>query len=314
MNKLSLYITSITIATILLMSACGNTESGDTSAGNAEDGISLKLNLTEGNEFTQALNLKFDSKMTMPEKEPMDQTMENNTIISHKVLSTGDSTEVQMTFDRMQMTMGMGEQVMQLDTETDSVDARLKPANDIFKGLIGQPLVITFLPNADAVGIEGYEQIMQNIAETQGVDPTQLQGFTQNMNQSVSTYAATLPEGTVKPGDSWSNEVSQDMQGYPVNATNTYTLKEIKDEVAIVELDGVFDIDTTGMGEAGLAPENMKLSGTQTGTLEVDRVTGWTNSADLQQVIDLNLSMMGQSMDVKLTGTITIREKDMATE
>jgi len=47
------------------------------------------------------------------------------------------------------------------------------------------------------------------------------------------------------------------------------------------------------------------LTGTQTGTLEIDLATGWTLKGELEQNMTISVSQMGQTMDMDMTNTVS---------
>lgn len=272
--------------------------------------VTLKLNLTEGAEFKQSIITDMNITMNMGEKMGnMDQKMTMGMLFSNKVLSAGDSTKIEMIFDRAQM--GMNMMGMSVNIDTDSLEQQqdnpmVKELGKVYGMLIGKPLVTTYLPNATVVSTEGMDMILAEMAEKNNVDPKQLESLSQNMNQNVNSYIVAFPDKPLSIGDTWTKEATQNNQGMGVISTNTYTLTDVKDGIAYVELSGVLTVDTKGLEELGMSAEDMTMSGTQTGTLEVDVATGWTNNGTINQKMSTQMQMMGMSMTSDMDGVITI--------
>lgn len=309
------WILLLLIATITACNESTEPETGNSTSVTSNIGeggtVTLKLNLTEGAEFKQHITTEFDITMNMGEKMGnMEQQMSMGMMFSNKVLSAGDSTKVEMVFDRAQMNMSvMG---MSVNIDTDSLEQQqdkpmVKELGKVYGMIIGKPLVSTYLPNATVVSTEGMDKILTEMAEKNNVDPKQIESLSQNMNQNVNSYIVAFPDKPLSIGDTWTKEATQSSQGMGIISTNTYTLTDVKDGIAYVELNGVLTVDTKGLEELGMSAEDMNMTGTQTGTLEVDLATGWTNNGVINQKISTQMQMMGMSMTSDMDGVITIK-------
>lgn len=114
-------------------------------------------------------------------------------------------------------------------------------------------------------------------------------GLLRNMDMVLSVF----PEGPVKKGDTWkSRQLSN--TGFPLFIDNTFTLKQVKGDVAEIEVNADIVLDTEN---ANFSLQGMEatffLEGVRTGTLMMEVSTGWVQSA---------------TFDDDIAGSITISE------
>ncbi|MFX8696429.1 DUF6263 family protein, partial [Acinetobacter baumannii] len=84
----------------------------------------------------------------------------------------------------------------------------------------------------------------------------------------VETGLKLLPDSAIYVGDSWSKDEVQE-SALPLNMHNTYTLKDVKDSVALLEMES--DINVKGTSDNNYFGMNVTqdLKGTQTGSFKI---------------------------------------------
>jgi len=185
----------------------------------------------------------------------------------------------------------------------------------IFGGLIGQSFSMVVNKNGEVVEVKGMTEIFDNMIERVGLDTMQggkqaIAGFKEQFSdeqvkKNFSESFNMLPNKNIKIGDTWNISTDKSVMGMGIKTENTYTLKEIKGNQAIVDIVSTFLTDKT---EEGMLA--MEMDGTQTGTLKIDINTGLTIEGDIKQMIN-GTQVGGQGMSMKINGIIKITSKEI---
>jgi hypothetical protein len=203
------------------------------------------------------------------------------------------------------------------DSKTESDDMASAMIGKIFGGMIGQSFSMTVNKNGEVTQLKGMEAIFQNIIKNMGLDtvPGGMQAvagfrnqfsdeqFKKNFGESFNI----LPSKEVKVGDTWAIDNSNNMMGFEMKTKNTYTLKDIKGNLAIVELVSDFNLGS----ENDENDVKMKMDGSQSGSLKIDINTGMTIESNIKQNISATQKMMGQEMPMKIDGTVKMTSKEI---
>ncbi|GAA4299932.1 hypothetical protein GCM10023143_00540 [Compostibacter hankyongensis] len=180
---------------------------------------------------------------------------------------------------------------------------------EVFSGFLHHSFSFTISPQGKVISVTGITEMMDSALDHADFLPQQVrEAMKTNMKKSFSNEAMreTLDKSfdlyaghPVAVGDSWEKSaslttpVAMDMQSH-------YTVKDIKDKTVSLAVSS-----TLASGQSG----ETKLSGTQSGTMEVDRKSGIPLRADLNQKMEGSLSTQGMTIPMEITGTITITGK-----
>ncbi|MBX3254194.1 MAG: hypothetical protein KF862_08650 [Chitinophagaceae bacterium] len=123
----------------------------------------------------------------------------------------------------------------------------------------------------------------------------------------VDKLFTVLPDSTIKPGDSWTATATQAGE-FPVNIKSTYTLKEIRNDVAVIRSVGdITSIDIpSGAPELGNIKGNIK--GKQKGTVTLNIKTGMIVSNDITTGMEGTIQTMGVDVPVSIQNVVKIRQ------
>jgi len=133
-----------------------------------------------------------------------------------------------------------------------------------------------------------------------------------SIKKMMGQMSCVFPEKELGIGDSWKQNIS--MTGpMPLNMNNTYTLKEIKKDLVVLNVESDLKPNKdpkAATQKIGNMEQKIELSGTQKGTLEINPVTGWTRKSKLTQNLTGKITMtspysMTIPMDIKSITTIT---------
>ena len=198
------------------------------------------------------------------------------------------------------------------DPDADPIGATM---HDVFQHMIDAPIHITYDALGAVVSMEGMDEILEKMQAGSGAMGGNMMGG--GFNQNITTYFPIFPEGEIAIGDSWETESASEMQGLPIKMKNTYTLKNVNDGIAFIELESEYelnaeDMDEEAMAAMGIDPSmaegmEMEMNGEMAGVLKVDVATGWTNEGPFEGDIDMKMAVMGMEMPMDMKMKVNIK-------
>lgn len=202
--------------------------------------------------------------------------------------------------------------------EVDAANANysLYPEDKVFGAFHNAVLVTTLTPTGEVKQVDGVSALtekMQQIASSNEqarnmVDGTldkygQADFFKKSMEQSFRVF----PGKPVRPGDSWTTTSIID-QELKVPYITTYTLKKVRDSIAIISLTGDIDIKDQKINIRGYEA-TCTISGSQEGEIEVDIPTGMVISSSLVLKIKGKTLVIGKEVPFSMKNSIRIEGK-----
>lgn len=298
----------IVCAAVIAASGCGKSKK-----------VELRYTFKKGQTFN--MRMTADQKISqtiMGTKQDMDQRIVLGMRFDVKDVAADGVATVKTTYDRASLRQSgpMG------TTEYDSSkpDGNVPVAAQGFAALVGQGFVIKWAPDGQVKDVEGLDSMLRNVMRKIDVPSPQLRPIVEKqlkeqfgekaMKENMQAASAIFPDRPVAIGDSWQRSFIV-TKGFPVIVDSTWTLKELKDGVAIIDAVSTIKPNPEAKPvEMGAMKLSMRFSGKQSGTMKVDRATGFVLSGKVKQDMSGKASMRGveQSMswpmDVK--GTIRI--------
>jgi len=271
---------------------------------NPEKTVDLKLNFKTGDKYlytTQADQTIGYQGFSMNQKIIMEM------IYSCNADSAGIKA-IEATYSRifMSATSPMGE------TEYDSkASGRDTAGMNMMDNLIGKSFVMNITPDGQIVKVSGLDDIiasfnMDNNPAAQQSMKKQLSdtAIRMMMQSSFDMY----PGHKVKVGDTWNKKQQTAISDININMENTYTLKSVEKDKAILSVASDLNLPKTEMS-TDAAQTQMELSGRQEGTIELDIATGQVISSKIVSDIKGKMAMQGTSQDISIKSTISVTGK-----
>jgi hypothetical protein len=256
----------------------------------ANEGIKLELTLKQGDSYKIATDMTQKIEMDSKEKVSMDQTMRFEIGMVVKEVKPTGYIITENTYERMMMKQKMSGPVSG-ETEIDT-------KGDIGKGMMSELLLEQF---KKMIGMKYTMEFdsLSNIKSTNlGEVMSKLSpGAGKSMSENMNGSSVPFPSNPVKVGETWKGEVSKSLAGYDAKIVSTYTLKEVKGDIAQISVDGK------------MLKSDGKEIGAITGTFAVLLSTGWTDHADINIKMDVELTQgetkmpMKVNTDMKITST-----------
>ena len=188
-----------------------------------------------------------------------------------------------------------------------------KMMNTMFSTMIGKPFNVNVASDGSVNSVTGMDAIGDDMvkAATSGnpmgaqIGASMKQQFSDEamkglFEQSLKIY----PNNPVKQGDNWNIEQVVSQSGMNSVTKTKYTLKEIKNNIATVQVES-----TITMKPSPAAGMEGELSGTQTGTMLIDTKTGLPVSSDISQSIKGTVKAQGMDITQNISSKIKISIK-----
>ena len=286
-----------------------------TTDSSAAEKIDLKLRLKPGQKYAMRVITDQKISQTMHEHEQNINSLTDMGMGFEVLTVDADGTaSVKITYQTIRAKMSGPMGLIEYEsTETDAaVGAETTTAQMIRQmvaGMVGQSFVMKANTLGKVVEVKGFKEMMQQMAEKIGGDDPaeneEIKEFMKNflsedkVKMMGSNMTIAFPSRPVGIGDSWTDKETMSV-GFPIEIDNTYTLKERKNGVAIVDTSSKMDLGKKGAPiDMGPMKMNMEMKGSYQGTSEINEASGW---------------MIRSKMNMQLAGQVKIAPNEQMPE
>ncbi len=272
------YLVILALPLLILAQACKE-------ASNQGEATTLAFRFPPGTVYAYLL----DSHQTieqemMGQKSEIRQTMQ--LLSTHQVeKGPGDNKKVTVVFDRFYIKSVSANSEM----EYDSADSTKQPKElDQIGGIVNKPFSITVDDHGKIVSIDA--AAARTIAT-----PLNDSTIRRMMQQSLNVY----PTKPVKPGDTWQTEYVTNMGFMDMLVNSEYKLLSVVDGVANVEINAT--IKSVPSDNPQMKGMDIEMTGTQSGTMEIDVKSGLINASKFKQEVSGNMKIPGEVIPMTLS-------------
>jgi hypothetical protein len=269
----------------------------------SQNSISLSMNPEKRKTYTYLYKTEMAQKTTVGGMEidmNMSTDMRMDMIIKDK---TNSEINTENIYRGIAMSVSNSMFSLEFDSKKpiEELSEEEKIMARLMNGMIGKSINVIFAPNGSVKSVSGFEQIYQSLVNN--IEPTErdmlrtsLQSFNDEaMKQTFEQTFCFYPQKSVKVGDTWQNNVSFNIAGMNTSADNTFTLKSVTSDAALIEVVSVLvlagvDNDMTG-----------EMSGSQKGEIMVNIKTGMLEKSEFIQALAGNITMQGMTVAMNLT-------------
>lgn len=264
----------------------------------AEPKALLRLNLQKGTtyEMTMTTNIHVDQEM-MGQKMKVGQKMEM--IVSYKVLDVlaNKNFLIEYLIKKISIEMNMNGKEMNFDSEsTDSSN----PMNTSFKNLVANSLKIELDQKGQVERVEGLEEYTKKLSQNpQMAQAMQVFTDTASFNSFIGQIFSYFPESEVSKGDKWTSSLKLPAL---MNTETIMNFEVIDIKADMIDLNVTSAVNLDAPIEQEGIKVNMKMTGTQNGTMTIDATDGWVRSSNLDQKFNMDMKMKnrqsGEDMEI----------------
>jgi hypothetical protein len=290
--KRLLYIPAFAI----LLSGCNN----------KSEKIDLKMNLQKGKTYTYLMTSTQEVKQTaMGQQMQINQNMAFGYKMNVKDVSPEGDQTLETSYDRIKISQKSSFANNEYDSENKKDS--LSPMAKLFKALRSGTFTVVMSKDGLVKDIHGYkdiiEKMMTSVASrndsSREMIKEQITGHFNDkaLKESLQNGWNIYPDQPVGIGDSWVKKNSLSA-GFPLDLTTTYTVKDITRNKVILTVKS--DINPGKDSTTTLMGIEMKIKGSQEGTMEVDRKTGLPLHSNITQEISGAISMANQGSHLEI--------------
>ncbi len=269
--------------------------------------ILLRYNLQEGQTYSLRMNMEQKISQTLMGQEiAVNQTLGLDVHYDVQDVDNRGNMTAQVVIDalryRMESPMGNIEYDSQKPAAAD-------PTAQIFGALVGAGFTMKISPTGEVLEVSGVQEMVEDILgrlDTLGASRDQLMQTLgqwldeKGLAQITGLNTAVYPDYPIAVGESWSKEISGGGMGVmALSINNTWTLRSCQGGACTIE------VRSTAQSAAGAAPVEMMgiqvsydIAGDQSGTIQVDRTTGWIIHADLKQRFEGKVAVKGGAQGI----------------
>ena len=280
----------------------------------AQAQVKLSFNPAKGERYLYRFGIEQNIKQTVagqqiPVNTTIDMLMEMNVKEKNK-----DEISVDYSYREVVMEVSNPMLNIKYDSKNPAVSSSEpeKLIAQVFSVFVGKTMNVIFKPDGSVLSVSGFHAIMEDILKQASSDsPEQLQqmaaGFLQSFNDDAAKQMfeqsfKIYPDKAVKPSDSWDGNLSFVIAaGISSDIKNKYTLKSVKNELALLDMVSVMEMKT-GMGMEG------EISGEQKGEMSLNIKTGMLINSTTTGNFTGKISVQGAEilMDMEMNTTVAL--------
>ena len=295
----------------------------------ADEKVDLRLRLEKGQSYKTKMAQDLKINQTIPGQQGQQQTItinqknETKTIYTVEDVQSDSTLVLKVTYDGMVFKQENPDPNQKIEYDSADTSIAVGPLTAILDAIVGQSFTITITPDGHVKEIKGADALLERIqgkineipdAQTRaGVEVNVRRQYGEetlkvNTENSFNMY----PDKPVTIGDTWQRKTTMN-QGFPMIIDTIYTLKERKNGIAVIDVFAMIqtnkDVGPTEMGPMKL---QYNMSGSVTGTMEMQESTGWpirsNESLRLTGSIIVQRPEMQQPMSIpmSITGPMTL--------
>lgn len=266
----------------------------------AESKVLLRLNLHKGTTYqmTMAMNNNIDQEM-MGQKMKIDQKM--GMVFSYQVLDVLPNKNFMIEYSIMKVKMNMNINGQEMNFDSEGTDAG-NPMNASLGSLVSNKLKIELDPKGQVERVEGLEEYTKKLSENpQMAQSLQMFADENNFKSFIGQTFNYFPENEVVKGDKWTSSFKLPAM-MNMETTMNFEVADIKTDQ--ISLNFTSDVNLNSPIEKNGMKMDMKMTGTQNGSMTIDPIDGWLRSSDLTQKFDMKIKMKnpqtGEDMEIPM--------------
>ena len=220
-----------------------------------------------------------------------------------------DIFDIRMSYQKMKITIDSPMGKMTIDSDDPDNSSNKEVANAI-KSLAETSVDVQLTKEGNVVSVTGADKLAEKFGggSAQVLQMTNLSLSEDAIKMAFEQMSAYFPGKPVSTGESWNRTNTIATGGFDVINKTTLTLKEVKDNVAVLEINTTLETPEGGavMNMQGMDAQ-ITMKGEQTGTVQIDMKTGWVVSGEFTQKSTNSIAVMGQTIpqEIELKTTIT---------
>ena len=260
--------------------------------------LELQFKLEKGKTYEQTISLTSATKQTFNGiEQEVEQAVSAKT--SMELKESGEKTDTYtMWYNNINLGVSQGGQEQKFNSDTTLL-ATVDPMSSLFSHLTNSKFEAIFDRKGKIQSVSGLEEIITDATSGLGpqgaaIAPELSASFGDNgLTKNLEMITAILPDEPIKIGSTWTN-TQFTSSGLPLILNNTYTLKNVDNGVATIDVAGKLSVDPNNSSTNLQGMEaTYFMDGTRTGTIQMEVATGWVKSAEFNDSIAGSITLAG---------------------
>jgi len=180
----------------------------------------------------------------------------------------------------------------------------------ILRSIVGVSLDIQLTKSGKVLSVKGIDKLTEKMDAMSNPQYKQMisQQFSEtSIQRSIEQTSAYFPGKPVAIGDNWDIAMNMNSSGIDIIVKLQITLKDVKDKVATLETTGIVATPEGGsVAKINGMDAKVLIDGTQSGTIQLNKDTGWNIISEINQKTTSNIEVMGQAMQQKVDMKTTV--------
>lgn len=281
----------------------------------------LSLNLENGKTYTQVMQTLSTINQEVNGMK-MEIKMEIAGKISYQVNSASDKLyDLSVKYESLSMSMDVPMKgKMTFSSENKEAN---DPASKILATLVGNEFQVKMTTKGEVLEVTGFDSLLTKIFEQSPEIPqsqsaqikTQIEGAygVESFKKNFANFAGAFPAELIQVGDKWTTENSiETMMKMKMNST--FTLVAVTEDSYQIQSESVLTTVADSISSNGMNI-SYDLNGKMRSELFLDKKSGWTRKANMQQDIEGFLEMgksekmpEGMKIPMKISTVINFTE------
>lgn len=296
---------------IILVTSCKINPDSDRNYADRSKIYKLHLAPTAGSKYYY--NVSNQSEILVEANNENAKSVNKSTAgISYEIKKdTSGNSLFSIHYDKLHIYTKKGD--IETDADASNASTSIDPLEKMLGDLTGAEMSATVNSKGDIISITGYREIGNKIfsdlnfadQETKNIARQQWEKVVgdgiikNNMNEMFRIF----PDSAVHPGDTW--KLSSNQSGFQVK--NTYKLKTINNDLAIVESEGIISASDSSFSDlTGLANLPGEFQGDQAGEYEIESKTGMLLIAKIKATIKGTITLAGNEIPISVRTSVNI--------
>lgn len=282
--------------------------------------VRLGLELAEGESHRMKVVIDQQVNQTvMGMAQDLDQTME--TIYRFDVTEVDEQGVALVSWTQEWIRMSQQGPMGNIEYDSSDSVAASSPLVQGYAAMVGKEFGARIARTGAVTDVRGFDAVLEELLTDMPLgEGPQADALRETLRGQIGDEAmadmltstlAIYPTEPVGIGDSWSRR-TEISTGFPVVTETTWTLKERRDGVAVIDVQSTVSANPDAPPlQMGAMAIRIELAGDQAGTIEVDEATGWIVRSGVQQQLSGEASLTGapelegMTWPMEITGTIT---------
>lgn len=263
--------------------------------------VLLRMNLQKGSTYEMNMNStsNIDQEM-MGQNMKIVQKMDLASLYKVSDILPNKNFRIEYSVLKMKMDMDINGNQMTFDSQNPDDS---NPMGSLMKTIVAAKINFDLSPTGKVENVSGLDELSKQISgNRQMAQSMQMFANQENFGSFISQTFSYIPEKVIKKGEKWSSSFKLPSL---MDANTVMNFEAASIEKNALNLNVNSDVNMESPIEQNGMKIDMKMTGTQTGTMVVDPEDGWVRASDLNQKFDMHMKMKnpqsGEDMEIPMT-------------